>query len=318
LTDPYSVGAVTLKGCYSQVGEWQGNSSGNPAASTVSALRLADSATINLTGSCGLDGLLIIRNNFTFTTGTPNFGTGNTAVTSSFAYDPFVKNCAIYGFAQAISTSNCSRVRITDVNIDCAAGLLINISADVSYITRVHCWPFTNHIAGTTAPATSVTFQRSGSAFKFTGLNDWTKITDCFSYAYRIGYEIVAGDEIMLTGCGADQTPNVYSGSAGFVVEAAATNVSMVNCQAAGQQNGFYITGTATNTTRMVNCSSWQNTDNGVANFTGILSIFGGTIRNNLAAGIAITSGTVYASGVRLTGNSPNGTPLAMPATITI
>jgi hypothetical protein len=274
-----------------------------------------------------LDGLIIARNNFVCVRNTaPNFGTGSLAVYSEYSYDPFVKNCAIYGFAQAISTLNSARVKITDVNIDCAAGVLINLSADISYLTRVHCWPFTNHIAGfgqpippatvSTDSAADPVLQRSGSAFKLTGLNDWTKITDCFSYAYKVGYDILAGDEIMLTGCGADQTPNAYFASAGFSINANATNVSMVNCQAAGQYNGFYISGTATNTTRMVNCSVWQSTSNGVVNTAGILTIFGGTIRGN-NVGISI-AGTVYASGVRLTGNSTNGTPLAMPATITI
>ena len=318
-SDPYSVGAVTLKGCYSHIGEWQGNFSGDPTAATVSALRLGDSATIRLMGSCGLEGLLIVRNNFVFTKSTPSFGTGSLAVSAISSYDPFVKDCAIYGFAQAISASNSSRVRITDVNIDCTNGVLINNSADVSYITRVHCWPFVNHIAGEGANPTpnpaNTAYQRTGSAFKLTGLNDWTKITDCFAYAYYRDYDIVAGDEITLTGCGADQTPNVHAGAIGFLIGSGATNVSMVNCQAAGHQTGFYVTGTTTNTTRMVNCSAWQNTDNGVANLAGILTMFGGNMKNN-ASGINIAGGTVYASGVRMIGNTTNGAPTAMPTTI--
>lgn len=313
VSSPFTVSAVTLRGTYGNSGNWQ-QSSGSPAASTVSALRLGDSATIRLMGSCALDGVLIVRNNFTFTTGTPSFGSTSVAVNVSFSDDALVKNCAIYGFAKAITVSDVRRFKATDINIDCANGISIENSSDISYLTRVHCWPFTNHIAGTTAPPSSTTFQRSGYAFRLLGLNDWTKITDCFSYGYFRGFDMVAGDEIMLTGCGADQTPNVHTGSLGFNIAVGATNVTMNHCQAAGHQSGFYID-TGTNiSTRMINCDAWGNTDNGIANVAGTLAVFGGGVRSN-ATGINVAGGTVYGSGVGFRLNTTNigGTLTAMP-----
>ena len=125
---------------------------------------------------------------------------------------------------------------------------------------------------------------------------------------------MVAGDEIMLTGCGADQTPNVHTGSLGFNIAVGATNVTMNHCQAAGHQSGFYID-TGTNiSTRMINCDAWGNTDNGIANVAGTLAVFGGGVRSN-ATGINVAGGTVYGSGVGFRLNTTNigGTLTAMP-----
>jgi hypothetical protein len=304
---------VVLQGSYINAG----NVGATNAQSAMSSLRVAPTATINISPGCGVDGCMIYRSDLVFTTGSPIFTAGSVGITIGVGYDMFVRNCGIYGFAQGIKadngTNSTGRVKITDVNIDCANGVLLHSSVDVAYLTRVHCWPFINRFAGSTANTTGL--HRAGSAFRFTGTNDWTKATDCFSYGYARGFDIVGGDEITLTGCGADGTA-VFSGSVGFLLTGA-TNTTMSHCQAAGQTNGFYIESGAAVSTRMVHCDAWGNTSNGIAHLNGHLAIFGGGLRGN-ATGIAVVSGaSCRVSGLGLQGNATptSGTLTAMPVT---
>jgi hypothetical protein len=340
---PFTGAMVTLRGCYGQPGQWN-NTSGVPAPSAVSSIRLAAGSTIRLMAGCGVEGCFIYKNGFAFTTGTPSFGTftrvaptpagggstdagsacrtaalANTAFWVEYSPDAFIRNCMIIGFGLAVWASNSGRFRMDNVNIDCQNGIWMDYSADITYLTRVHCWPFSNYIAGTTVSPTSTTLQRTGSAFYVTRVGDWTKITDCFSYGYSRGFEFAGGDEVVLNGCGADQTPNTHTGSMGFLVDAGATNIVMTNCQSAGQQNGFYIQPGAGAGVRMVNCETWGCTDNGVAVLSGTVAIFGGAHRTS-KTGLNNAGGTVYASGVGFKGNTvvnTSGTISAMTSTYT-
>jgi len=336
VTAPYNGSAITLRGPYESIGMPQGTG-GVPTPSVMSSIRLAAGQTIRLMGSSGIEGCFIYKDGFVFTTGTPDFGTydpalpvgfasppalNNTAIRIEFSYDTFVRNCMIIGFGLAVYSAFSNRLRMSDMNIDCLNGVWVHGSSDITYITRVHCWPFSNFLAGTTAPPSSSTFQRSGSAFRLSSTNDWTKITDCFSYGYYRGYHLTGGDEVMLIGCGADNTPKVHAGSLGFLIagtasgDVGATNIVMTACQAAGQQTGFSIEPGDGVGVRMVNCESWGNADNGVLVTNGTAAIFGGAHRNN-ATGVNRAGGTVYASGVGFKGNTSttSGTITAMPTT---
>jgi hypothetical protein len=334
VSSPYDGGAITIRGPYGNIGMPQGTG-GVPAPSVMSSIRLAAGQTIRLMGSCGIEGCFIYKNGFNFTTGTPSFGAfdatvpsntsslyvtpaavNNAAIRIEFSYDCFVRNCMIVGFGLAVYSAFSNRLRMFDVNIDCLNGVWSHASFDIAYITRVHCWPFSNYLAGSAVGPTSTTLQRAGNAFRLTGTNDWTKLTDCFSYGYFRGYNLAGGDEVMLTGCGADNTPKVHAGSMGFLIDVGATNIVMTNCQAAGHQNGFYLQPGSGVGTRMVNCETWSCSDNGVAILSGTAAIFGGAHRAS-ATGITNAGGIAYASGVGLKGNTAptNGTVAAMPTT---
>jgi hypothetical protein len=230
----------------------------------------------------------------------------------------------IIGFGLAVWGSNIGRLRMTDVNIDCLHGVWIDHSSDITYLTRVHCWPFSHAMTGAAISSGDAALHRSGTAFYTTRLNDWTKITNCFSYGYYRGFELQGGDEMVLTNCGADNTGN-HAGSMGFRV-AAASNTHLIGCQSAGNQNGYYME-TATNiNTRMTSCDAWGCNDNGVAVLSGSVAIFGGGYRG-CGNGIVRVAGNVYASGLSFfgaagtaggnTANNVLGTILAMPTSYT-
>jgi hypothetical protein len=345
-SSPFNGTMVTLRGAYGQPGQWNNDAATGIVLANVSSIRLAAGKTIRLMGSCGVENCLIYKNGFTPTSGAANFGTftrvapdavttsstdagaacrtaalANTAFYIEYSADTFIRNCMIMGFGLAVWGSNVARLRMMDVNIDCLNGVWLDHSSDISYINRVHCWPFSHSITGASIAASSTALNRAGSAFYTTRLNDWTKFTDCFSYGYLRGFEFSGGDEIIATGCGADNTGN-NAGSTGFLLTGA-TNTTLSQCQAAGNQSGFYLEPPSATLnavgTRMVHCDAWGNNDNGLVNTRGTLVVFGGVLRNN-TTGIAISGGIVYSSGLGFKSNGTNvlpGSLTAMPLSYT-
>lgn len=137
--------------------------------------------------------------------------------------DVTIENCFIGGFEYGIyanwSNPDTSmkgnmlgpggRLRVTACNMDNLNSILVQGSWDITYIERVHSWPFlTAHpSSNSSAPASwdwSFFTVRQGTAFSILGVNDWTKITDCFSYGYETGFHIKGGRNVIMRGCGAD------------------------------------------------------------------------------------------------------------------
>jgi hypothetical protein len=243
-----------------------------------------------------------------------------TAITVSYTDDAFVSNSMILGFETAISISFVNRARVYNTYIDCNNGVYSFFSADIIRLENVHCWPFA------TVGQTSAANHRTGNAFYFTHLNDWTKVITCFSYGYFRGFYVdgvprlhdgiyYSPNEISFIGCGADNT-QTYTGSIGFLVTDEAANTTFVGCQAAAQSNGFYFT--TTKGVRMSQCDAWGNSDNCIVVDGGPVVIFGGACLST-PAGITVTSGsTCYITGVGFSSvTTPTAGTTAMPTTYT-
>jgi hypothetical protein len=292
---------VSLVGPHTIVGSPQNNTSA-PYGSLGGALLLDSSRTITLNGGASLQGLLIYRKGMTFPAADSSAFAG-TAITIG-QDDAAVFQCMVLGFAQAISTNGAQRPRIYDTNIDCLAGVLINNCADICYLNNVHCWPFATIAAGGGASA----LHRSGSAFKFTNLGDWTKVTNCFSYGYYRGFYAQGPNSMTFVSCGADNTGS-HTGSIGFVNESSAgvggEDTSYTECQAAAQDIGYYINANASFSTRMVGCDTWGCVVHGFLIVSGDVNINGGLVRD-VPNGITISSATsqVYIDNVRFDGIS--------------
>jgi hypothetical protein len=292
---------VSLVGPHTIVGSPQNNTSA-PYGSLGGALLLDSSRTITLNGGASLQGLLIYRKGMTFPAANSSAFVG-TAITIG-QDDAAVFQCMILGFAQAISTNGAQRPRIYDTNIDCLAGVLINDCADIAYLNNIHCWPFATIAAGGAASS----LHRSGSAFLFTNLGDWTKVTNCFSYGYYRGFYVQGPNSMTFVSCGADNTGS-HSGSIGFLNESSAgvggEDTSYTECQAAAQDTGYYINANAALSTRMVGCDTWGCLVHGFLIVSGDVNINGGLVRD-VPNGITINSATsqVYIDNVRFDGIS--------------
>ncbi|QGZ13160.1 tail fiber protein [Alteromonas phage XX1924] len=172
-----------------------------------------------------------------------------------------VQNCFIGGFNYAINSglNNTPKVKVIDVGIDCRNGIRINKSFDVSYVTRVHCWPF---LSIGFPNRTEEDVQRDGVAFANLG-GDATKFTDCFSYGYRVGYQITDTNNAILTNCGADNNPNgtLHASSFGFYLDGETKEPLLTNCQSAGQSAAGIVSilGDVAGYLQLNNCSFWRS-----------------------------------------------------------
>ena len=245
---------VTIRGCQDSCGPgvWVGNNIGATVDSKGSYIKIRNSTTLTMKRDTALANLTVVND-------------GLNGLVSSFggygvrpsADDVTIENCFIGGFEYGVYANwtnpdttmkgnnfgTGGRLRISSCNMDNINSILVAGSYDITYIDKVHSWPFlTGH--PTTNPDQLYTWDwnfftnRDGIAFGLYEVNDWTKITDCFSYGYRTGFHIQGGRNIILRGCGADNSSagmteslyrqleetldpqyNVLPGSVGFKIE---------------------------------------------------------------------------------------------------
>lgn len=139
------------------------------------------------------------------------------------ADDVLIQNCFIGGFEYGIYANwtnpdkyskgnnfgTGGRLRVTSCNMDNINCIQVKGSYDITYIDKVHCWPFLtgnpmNNINQSIGWDWTWFNCRDGIAFDLSEVNDWTKITDSFSYGYRIGFHVRGSRSVILSGCGAD------------------------------------------------------------------------------------------------------------------
>lgn len=121
---------------------------------------------------------------------------------------------------------NGGRVRINHCSLDNVNAVHIRSSYDVCYLNNIHAWPFLTEPdfangEGQEPTEDYYTF-RKGTAYLLRGQNDWTKITDCFSYGYKVGFDLNRSRANQIHGCGAD---NVTGYPFGATVRTAMTLV---------------------------------------------------------------------------------------------
>ena len=283
---------VTIQGPFELVGSPATNSSA-PYGSLGGAITIGSGATCTIKGGAGLSGCLIYRSGMTFPAANSSAFAG-TALTAG-GDDCFVRSSMILGFALAYTSSGYQRPRLHDVYFDCNSGLLIDNCADLSHIRNVHGWPF----ATIATLGGASTLQRSGTAFKFTTLADWCKLTDCFSYGYLTGFWSSGVNSMTYLGCAADGTTG-YSGSKGFAITGGSTDTRLVACQAAAQETGVYVSTNAGLATSLLGVNVWGCDAHGVLIDAGDVTISGGVIRT-LPNGVSVSSATsrVFANHIR-------------------
>lgn len=284
---------VCLLGPYEFTGS-NGNNQVGTLYGTMTALVINPAKSIYLSSNSGIKGLLICRKGMTFPApNTSSFaGTAIRAVgDATFQKDDcYVSQCLIVGFDNAIYTYYASRPRVTDCLFDNLGGIHIEQCADIPHVTRCHSWPFTTIATFAAGGAINTSLlRRPGTAYKFSNVGDWNKVTDCFSYGWFRGYQVLNCNSMTFSGCGADNTPLEHPGAIGFLIQGDSTDTRIVNCQAAAQDNGYYNDTNAGCNTRIINSDTWVNLGQGIVNGAGNLQVLGGIIRNS-PNGITITN----------------------------
>jgi hypothetical protein len=267
---------VSLVGPHKFVGSPQDNSSA-PYNNLGGAIIL-DAATagvsIYMQGGSSLSGLLIYRKGMVFPVQNASAFTGTAIIATDD--DVAVSHSMILGFNKAYFSQGHQRARIDYVYMDNVNGIEIVTCYDIAYISNCHTWPFS-----TIAWGAGASINRSGTAYKFRDVNDWCKLTNCFSYGYFRGAELINVDSMTLIGCGFDNTPTPkFSGSIGIAITGGCLDTRLIGCQCAAQDTaGIFIdNGVGWTTIESYNC--WGGSTHGVLIYDGNTIIKGSGIRD--------------------------------------
>lgn len=283
---------VTLQGQYNGIATVTDNSE-SADFSLWAAIKIASTATVSLKASSGIRGAVMYRSGMTFPASNSSAFAG-TALTG-IGDDCFIEDCVILGFAQAFISTNVNRVRVHEVNFDNQANIKIVGSLDTCYVSNVHAWPFTTHIASDTAARN----KRTGTHFIIKDSNDWTKVSDSFCYGYDTGWTSDNSASVTFIGVSADNV-NEDNWGTGFLIKGSTLSADnkLIACQAAAHENGFAFQHTGGNTHWMEGCSAWGIWNHGILIDTGVsgaVTIQGGIIRDALQA-ITVASASAIVS----------------------
>jgi Pectate lyase superfamily protein len=260
------------------------------------AILLDAGAQIQLTNASQLRGILIQRYGMLWGRSSAQVTAEfiNTAVViNDLSSDAVIEDCTILGFATAIrsapSVTNVSRVRIRRCNIDCLNGVLIENSYDVCYLQEIHCWPFCS--VNAPAEVNGAQLKRSGTGIQLLGVNDWTKVTDCFTYGYATGMRANNADSVTFLSCGNDHPTGAADSSIGFLVDGDSFEVRIELAQCAAKTNGIYINTTATDGKVTVsNPNVWESKTNAIVCERGMVLITNPVLRNTGGVGVGIAT----------------------------
>jgi hypothetical protein len=228
---------VSLVGPHKFVGSPKDNSSA-PYNNLGGAIILdAETAgvSIYMEGGSSLSGLLIYRKGMVFPVQNASAFTGTAIIATDD--DVAVTHSMILGFNKAYFSVGQARARIEYVYMDNVNGIEINQCYDIMNVSNCHAWPF-----ATIAWGAGNSINRSGTAYKFT-VNDWGKLTNCFSYGYFRGVLIDTAASMTLLGCGFDNTPvPLFAGSVGIFIQGVCPDTRIIGCQCAAQDlAGIYL-----------------------------------------------------------------------------
>ena len=268
-------------------------------------ISVKDDAMIVLDSASSITGCYVMRYGITVNENdAQNFG--GTGI-KGIGYDVTVSNCFVGGFEYGIvvnwgppaeyatpgdlpgTPGTGGRCRLRNLNMDNLNSVYLRESWDICYMHNIHTWPFLSQAGLNKNWEIGDNFQtyRNGTAFDLRGQQDWTKVTDCFSYGYKIGFNLDQGAHVLLKGCGADNIssyiwtandiPNpdglkVYPGTIGFNMgdnkdkswnefnkawqaDGGFHAPVIVECQAAAQEIGFNVKSTTYG--QFSNCQTW-------------------------------------------------------------
>jgi hypothetical protein len=179
------------------------------------------------------------------------------------AFDCYVGYCHIVGFNQAILGVGCARYVFEHVTGDNINGIYTSQVYDIGRTAFCHFWPYINY-----------TLQynqswRNGIAFRYGTGNDWSEVNNCFSFGYKIGFQI-EGSNMSFYACGSDafgfnSTANISQasldyrvGTKGFYITGAASSTVLTDCKHASHEIGYHIDALYGYAHRMISCTSWS------------------------------------------------------------
>ena len=238
------------------------------------ALILNSAKTITMAGCASLKGLFIIRKGMTFPATDASLFAGTAITILNSSDDVYIGYCMIMGFNKAVLGTGTQRFTCEYSKFDNQNGIDISIAYDITSLYNIHMGPFS-----TLATGTALSAIRTGTAYSLHDVNDWSKLTNCMSFGYKLGYSINNANSMTLLGCGADnvivggtpQNPN----SIGLALLGSSGSTRIIGFQAAAHTDyGIYV-----------------STNDGLLTYIDDSDTWGGT-----TYGIGVNGGNVYVS----------------------
>jgi hypothetical protein len=263
-----------------------GNINTNLIENYGASLYVASTATIIMNNATQIRNLNIFRKGLTFGITSAQVAAQflGTAITiANNSTDPVVENCAILGFLNGIisvaGANNVSRVRLNRLNMDCWNCIVLENSYDTGFIREVHCWPFVT-VASPVEP--NGLHLKRNLGIRLFGVNDWTKISDCFTFGYNRGIYISDALSVTLIGCGNDHPGGSADGSIGILIDGnTAGEIRIIAAQCAAKDVGIWINTTSGNGTVTIDSPNiWECRTIGIYNQQGSAFINMPNIRN--------------------------------------
>jgi len=266
---------ITIKGPHTFVGSPQDNALA-PYNDMGGALIINSTKTITLKGGAGISGLLIYRKGMVFPAPDASAFAG-TAITADDD-DVTVERSMILGFSKAFYSFGNQRPRMEYVYMDCINGIEIGSCYDIAYVSNCHAWPFAS------IAQVGATIIRSGVAFYFYDVGDWSKLTNCFSWGYSRGIRIVNCSSVTVLNCGFDNwtdgTP-LNTNSIGIELQGNCYDTRLIGCQTAAQDvAGIFINLASDNFVTIDGHNCWGNSDHGILLYSGNVSVINSGYRD--------------------------------------
>tara|TARA_R110000824_G_C15218526_1_gene677387 strand:- start:170 stop:2344 length:2175 start_codon:yes stop_codon:yes gene_type:complete len=212
-------------------------------------------ATVNMGDGTNLVGIQILPAGMVFPQPDSStwVGTAITVIKSngiSNTVDAAVTNCLVVGFDRCLDASKAPRLICDNLNFDCQNGIKVDTAGDPIKFTKCHGWPFgtlAHPTGGGGQPADpGVRDRRSGIAYEFLNNADAGKLSECFSFAYALGFKLTDVNGLTMVNCGSDNY-NLFAPitSTGMTINGACGVTVLNGCQFVAHVNGIDMSSSA-------------------------------------------------------------------------
>lgn len=289
-------------------------SSFGPVDSAVFSNRMLvnSAATITLQNSSGITNFLMLRKGLSWNITSAQVASqflGSAITLADAKTDAFVENCAILGFLYGIRSiagaTNIARSRLKHLLMDNINCIYLQNSLDTHRLHDIHCWPFVT--VSSTPEAQGAHLKRSGAGVRLDDSQDWTALTEVFTFGYFRGIQLSDTTAVQMNSCGSDYPASTSDGAIGLLIEGASGEITSIAHQIAASAVGVYVNSTGSNNrVNLIAPSIWETIDNAIVNERGTVLITAPRLRKTggTGAGVATIS---TSTNTKIMGGSING-----------
>lgn len=164
------------------------------------------------------------------------------------------------GHSTSIYCNGTGGHNISKVIGDAINGIDLVNSYDINRVSNCHyifLATYNASIRDDNSATLSNSRMRNGTAFKLSGANDWTKLTNCFEYSHTIGFRVDNPQQVTLIGCASDNLTDtspfhaIIPNTVGLYISSDADLTDVIGIQIAGKEVAIQVNSSAGKFTRV-------------------------------------------------------------------